>query len=199
MLPQYCLRLTKLFGAPLLPNSDHIFGKERLNALLDDYPKVAHEVLCRYSPLTIEVMKTVISEVNNQQQWVYIGIQKKAVTITNEVFVRTATFNAAYQKLKRNGICVLLGIPGVGKTDLANMLGLQRVHDGFEIRIGSDIQNITWPENNGKKRLFIFDDPLNDFQGSAIKTFDLNSGLQQIQQTSGMTDATLWLARANSP
>jgi MinD superfamily P-loop ATPase len=61
--------------------------------------------------------------------------------------------------LRKEGVCVIAGVPGIGKTTLAKMLLADAVHDGYEaIQVSADVEEAWNVYAPGCKQAFYYDD-----------------------------------------
>src|SRR6202167_3639670 len=106
--------LTKLQGLPVA--KDDIWGREALNAALGRHPEVERQHIKLWISST-EVLDTLI----NSGQW-----QRGKALLANlaeraRLWVRTPAYDAVLDMLEKEGVCILTGPPGVGKTFLSEM------------------------------------------------------------------------------
>jgi hypothetical protein len=75
------------------------------------------------------------------------------------LFVQSDAFPRAMEILERTNVVILSGVPGIGKTTLAEMLLFAHLNEGYEpIAIRSDIAEGKKLFRKGVKQIFYFDD-----------------------------------------
>lgn len=78
---------------------------------------------------------------------------------TAEIFVPHDGFRQARDVLAREHVCVITGVPGIGKTTIAGMLALRYLHDGYQVyEISEDVSEITDLWRDDTPQLFYYDD-----------------------------------------
>lgn len=75
-------------------------------------------------------------------------------------YVQNPSFDRASELLDKSRYCIIAGIPGIGKTTLAEVLLADLVdRQGFELcRITQDLSEIKHAKNSKRKQVFYFDD-----------------------------------------
>ncbi len=76
-----------------------------------------------------------------------------------KTFVPTSSFDAARELLDRESVCLLAGIPGIGKTTIAKMLARLHLENGYQVvDVSRDVDEIdkAWLEDT--QQLFYYDD-----------------------------------------
>lgn len=74
-------------------------------------------------------------------------------------FVSTPVYDTAKSLLETGSICLLSGIPGIGKTTIAKMLAKSYVEDGYQlVEVSEDVKELdnAWVDN--AKQVFYYDD-----------------------------------------
>jgi energy-coupling factor transporter ATP-binding protein EcfA2 len=80
------------------------------------------------------------------------------ITQSLPTYVQTARFDDAERVLAENGVCLIAGEPGIGKTTLAQMLLLACVHQGFEaLQVSEDVSE-AWNVLGDRPQVFYYDD-----------------------------------------
>lgn len=150
---------TKL--SPYILSEVDIFGKENLNDLLKQYPKIetAHYKLWLTS---IDVLHVLLNNSLLGRSQEYL---KNTILKQSKFLVQTEHYPKALQMVQERNSIIITGSPGVGKTTLANQLSIYLVNKGYEFYcIDEDIKEAEEIFQEGKKQLFYFD----DFLGSNI-------------------------------
>lgn len=91
-------------------------------------------------------------------------------------YVQNESFSEALKILNDHNFCVIAGIPGIGKTILAEMLSLHFVNLGYDIvKIDGDISEANSIDYINQKRIFYYD----DFLGQTSLSEKLNKNEDQ--------------------
>lgn len=147
----------KLLGilVPFCQSAGDILGGSELNSLLRQYPQVeqAHYKLWLTSSAVLE--KLLHSEIYQQSVMMQDEIQNKL-----QLYVQSKTaYNKANETLKKHNCCIISGIPGIGKTTLADILTIYYLDQGYQvIKVRSDIQEALKAYHPEQKQVFIYDD-----------------------------------------
>ena len=140
--------------APFVQSTDDIYGRDRLNSLLANHPEVErrHNKLWIGSTGVLEtILNAGIHAVSREELERTIAAAK--------IYVRNESFDEALKILESERVCIVSGIPGIGKTTLARML-LLHFHDrDYElIKIESDISEARDVTFHKKPRFYYYDD-----------------------------------------
>jgi Restriction endonuclease len=73
-------------------------------------------------------------------------------------YVQTARFDDAEEVLREQGVCLIAGEPGIGKTTLAQMLLLECARQGFEALYISEDVSEGWDVLADRRQAFYYDD-----------------------------------------
>lgn len=167
LTPNQKQELMELFKPFIIAPSD-IYGKNDLNNLLTRYPKVETQTIKLWLasvPIFEEILH---SKVKNVSRDALKTIQEHA-----KYYVQNDSFSEALKILDDNNFCIIAGIPGIGKTTLAEMLLLYFVDKGYEIvKITGDISEANSLDYVNQKRIFYYDDFLG--QTSLSEKFNKN-------------------------
>jgi hypothetical protein len=142
LLSPYCLGL------------DDIFGRDDLITLLRAHPSVetTHYKLWLTS---IPVLQRVL----RQGSVLWNALTKADIQRKMSLFVQTAAYGVALDILRAHNYCVISGIPGIGKTTLAQVLVTRLLEDGFElIAIRDDIGEALGLLDLSKRQVVYYDD-----------------------------------------
>lgn len=141
--------------SPFCQSTEDILGGNELNSLLRQYPRVeqAHYKLWLTSSVVLE--KLLHSEIYQQSAMMREEIQNKL-----QLYVQSKTaYDKAHETLKKYHCCIISGIPGIGKTTLAEILTIYYLDQGYQIiKVRSDIQEASKAYSQGQKQVFIYDD-----------------------------------------
>jgi hypothetical protein len=157
--------------APFISRTADIFGREDLNNLLARHKSVERQTFkLWFSSVNIfeEILEKKVKHVSRDA---LEAIQEKA-----KYFVQNPSFEKALRILNKRNVCIIAGIPGIGKTTLAEMLLLHYVELGYElVKIESDISEARALDHATVRRVFYYD----DFLGQASLSEKLNKNEDQ--------------------
>lgn len=159
--------IMKLFEPFILSPSD-IYGKNDLNNLLTRFPIIEKQNFKLWLA-SIPILEDILhSKIKNATRDALKTIQVHA-----KYYVRNDSFIDALKILDDNNFCIIAGIPGIGKTTLAEMLLLYFVEKGYDIvKITGDISEANSLDHVNQKRVFYYDDFLG--QTSLSEKFNKN-------------------------
>lgn len=159
--------LMKLFEPFILSPGD-IYGKNDLNNLLARFSKIEKKYFKLWlasMPIFEEILH---SKVKNVSRDALKSIQEHA-----KYYVQNESYSDALKILDEYNFCIIAGIPGIGKTTLAEMLLLYFVDKGYEIvKITGDISEANSLDHIIQKRVYYYDDFLG--QTSLSEKFNKN-------------------------
>jgi hypothetical protein len=140
--------------SPYVTTSDDLYGKDDLNNLLGKFSAIERKTIKLWLfslPLLEEVLHAGVRNISRSELQ---RIRERA-----KLYVQNESFDQAVGILETHNFCVIAGIPGIGKTLLAEMLVLHYSRIGYEIvKVTHDIAE-AWDLNDaGPKRLFYYDD-----------------------------------------
>lgn len=133
-----------------------IYGGDDLNALLRQHPSIeqAHFKLW----LTSEA---VLSRVLHNEVFVQSWLTEGEIRQRLSLYVYTDSFEKARAKLESERICILSGVPGVGKTTLAEMLLVEYLTNDWElVSINQNVSEAqkVFRSDRSAKQVFYYDD-----------------------------------------
>lgn len=162
--------LTEIF-IPYIHSTGDIFGKEDLNGLLVKYPKIERNTFKLWFS-SVPVLEEIIhSKIKNVSRDALEKIQEHA-----KYYVQNKSYSEAITILDKYNFCIVAGLPGIGKTILAEMLTLHYVRLGYEVvKINGDISEATALDYVNEKRVIYYD----DFLGQAALSEKLNKNEDQ--------------------
>ena len=170
LTPHQKNELVRLFH-PLIKTPADIIGKETLNNLLGVFPEIEkrHFKLWFSSvPVLEEVLQARLKNLRRETM--------DSIKMDAKYFVYSPSFPEALQVLEEHNVCIIAGIPGIGKTTLAEMLLLHYARIGYDIvKIENDISEARGIDNRKEKRLFYYD----DFLGQASTAEKLSKNEDQ--------------------
>lgn len=156
---------------PYIHTSGDIFGKDDLNGLLTKYPKIERYTFKLWFSGVPVLEEILHSKVKNVSRDALEKIQQHA-----KYYVQNKSYPEALSILDKCNFCIIAGIPGIGKTILAEMLSLHYVRLGYEIvKINGDISEATALDYVKQKRVIYYD----DFLGQTALSEKLNKNEDQ--------------------
>src|SRR6185369_1137762 len=137
-----------------LTTSD-IYGREDLNSLLTQNDEIER----RHFKLWL-TSEAVLRRVLHAGIFVDSDAHLDRVRLRLRRYVQNPSFERAKMLLDKYRYCIIAGIPGIGKTTLAEVLLADLVdRQGFEaFRIAHDLSEIRPVKNSKSKQVFYFDD-----------------------------------------
>jgi hypothetical protein len=139
--------------APYCRSPEDVYGLEDLNNLLTEHPEIERVHFKLWLTSTAVLERILHSEIFADQRSELSHLQTKILR-----FVSSATVPRALKILKEQSFCVITGVPGIGKTTLAEMIAidhLKRDYQCFRIWEVRDARRV-WSETTNQ--LFYFDD-----------------------------------------
>lgn len=140
---------------PFCRSPEDILGGGEINTLLRLHPEVeqAHYKLWLTSAAVLE--KVLHSEIYRQSVILQSEIQNKL-----RIYVQSkAAYGKARKMLNDFNCCIISGIPGIGKTTLAEILLICYLDKGYQIvKVRSDIGEALRAYQPERKQMFLYDD-----------------------------------------
>ena len=156
---------------PYVNSTADIYGHERINVLL---VKHAH-VEKRHLKLWIH-STAVMSALFNADTLIASHEEVDRSRSAARLYVRNQSFDDALTILNNHHVCIIAGLPGIGKTTLARMLLLHYLARGFDIvKIEHDIGEARRLGYDGRRRFYYYD----DFLGQTASADKLNKNEDQ--------------------
>lgn len=147
------IKIKSIFGDYINKDSQ-IFGREDLNDILKKHPEIERS---HYKLWFSSV--TVLESIINAD---IIGSSKYKINEINEKstkYVITDNHNEAIKILNKLGSIIISGLPGIGKTTLADQICRSYMADGFEFYyIEDSILDVDKVYKEGVCQIFYFDD-----------------------------------------
>lgn len=154
LTPDRKKRLFTLLSRWVQSDAD-ILGREDLNALLRENPDVERANVKLWLGNAAVLDKLINSRIYNLSE-----VEIHEITESLKYYVRNASMNHAIDILMRNHCVVITGIPGIGKTTLANVLALYLLRSGYGemVYVSGDISDAFRMLNPEKSQVFLYDD-----------------------------------------
>ena len=179
MTPNRKSEISNLFS-PYINSTEDIYGKEDLNNLIGKFPEIEknHYKLWLSS---VNILQLIVDRnIINQSQFAIDDIQEKI-----KVYVQNNSFAEATEILKKDNYVVISGIPGIGKTTLAEILTYDLLANGVDdfIYLSDTIEQGYRMFNTEKSQVFLFDDFLGrNFLENSISTNEESQILKFIKK-----------------
>ena len=158
LTPQQQDKIVEALGS-LRVSHDDVWGQQALNAALGRHPEVERRHIKLWLWST-EMLDSVV----NAARWQRSDATLEDARDQAKLWVHTPDYDRVQAVLEREGVCIVIGPPGVGKTFLAEMTLLSAVtRDLWEaVHVSGDIEE-AWGalKTDRAKQLFYF----NDFLG----------------------------------
>lgn len=139
---------------PYCKSTGDILGKDDVNNLLEKYPKVEKDNYKLWLTSTNIMERILHSKVYTQSL-----IELENIKYKSKFYVQNRSFFKAKEILKELNYCIITGIPGIGKTTLAEILILYFLDKDYEVyNIVNTIDEVYEVYNPHKKQLFYYDD-----------------------------------------
>lgn len=152
LTPQNKAEIKELFE-PYCLNLGDIYGNSDLNNLLGYFPEVEKHNYKLWLTSS-EVLENIFhSQVYNQSQFEIDWIIQKT-----KLYVQTDSYFKAKEILKESNYCIITGIPGIGKTSLAEIILLDYISKSFEILKIYEMKEAYEVFDPNKKQVFYYDD-----------------------------------------
>jgi len=146
-------RIFDLFPETMRTPAD-VYGAEDVNHLLEKHPSVERQNFKLWLT-SAEVLRNVLhNEVFVRTRNLQASMEQKA-----RLYVQNRSFPRARDILRDRHVCVIAGVPGIGKTMLADMLLIAQMSEGFEpVSVSDDISEALELYVPEEKQVFYYDD-----------------------------------------
>ena len=154
LTPERKNKIFKLFS-PFILTEDDIMGKEDLNNFLAQYPEI-EKLHFKLWLSSINILQEIINRnIVNQTQFKLEEIKEKI-----KIYVQNDSYFEAVDILKENKYVIISGMPGIGKSILAEMLAYRLLASGIDefIFLSDSVQEGYKMYDNEKSQIFLFDD-----------------------------------------
>jgi hypothetical protein len=157
--------------SPYVRDSSDVFGKEDINNLLGKFPHIERQTIKLWLS-SLPILKEVLhAGVYNMSREELSRIKEHAL-----LYVQNKSFDEAAHILEQHNFCVIAGIPGIGKTILAEMLVLNYSRAGYEVvKVSEDMAEAWKLVQPQERRVFYYD----DFLGQTSFSEKLNKNEDQ--------------------
>lgn len=146
-------KLIKLLSPHCISTGD-IYGKDDLNNLLGKFPNIEK----RNFKLWL-TSKSVMDQIIHSSLYNRSNIELENIKNKIKIYVQNQSYFDAKKILEDQHYCIISGIPGIGKTTLAEILLVDYLAHGYEIiQISGDIEEAFTFYVQSKKQIFYYDD-----------------------------------------
>lgn len=157
--------------SPFVLSTGDIFGKDRLNSLLTKYPEIERRHIKLWVTTT-----GVLDSLLNAGTHLISREEVERTLAAAKIYVRNKSFDEALTILKQHRVCIISGLPGIGKTTLARMLLLYFYERKYDvIKISGDISEARAVGYHSRPRFYYYD----DFLGQTAQADKLNKNEDQ--------------------
>lgn len=140
--------------APYIKRPSWIYGADDLNRLLRKYPEVEK----RHFKLWL-TSEPILQLVLNNDIFVRTKGFEERTERKLRLYVPNQSFPDALKLLDEQHVCIVAGVPGIGKTMLAEMLTVRHLDDGYEaVVVSDDINEALEVYGADRKQFFYYDD-----------------------------------------
>ena len=157
--------------SPYVRSPNDVFGKDDLNNMLGKFPHVERQTIKLWLtslPILEEVLHAGVYNMSREE---LSRIKQHAL-----LYVQNESFDEATHILEEHNFCVIAGIPGIGKTILAEMLVLHYSRAGYEVvKVSEDVGDAWKLVQPQTRRVFYYD----DFLGQTSDSEKLNKNEDQ--------------------
>lgn len=168
--PQQSAEIKQLLS-PFVQSTGDIYGRERLNSLLTKHSEIER----RHIKLWL-ASAGVLDSIINAGTHLVSREEVERTLAAAKIYVRNPSFDEALAILKKHRVCIISGLPGIGKTTLARMLLLYFHDRKFDVvKITGDISEARAVGYHNKPRFYYYD----DFLGQTAQADKLNKNEDQ--------------------
>lgn len=140
--------------APYCLSSADIYGKDDLNNLLGVFSDVEKKNFKLWLSSQTVLSRIIHSKLYNSTQAELERIKRQL-----KLYVQNDSFFRATEILNELHYCIIAGIPGIGKTTLADILLIDYLRRGYEpFKLTHDVSEAYSVLDQNKKQIFYYDD-----------------------------------------
>ncbi len=153
LTPKNKSEIMDIFHPYILSTMD-ILGKSDLNSLLGEYPDMEIQNFKLWLTSTAVLNKILHSRIHNIS-----NIELSELRMKLKYFVQTKNIHLAGRLLEQKHVCIIAGIPGIGKTMLAQALIMEYIGKEYRlITISTNISEAFEVYNKNENQIFYYDD-----------------------------------------
>lgn len=139
---------------PFVLTTGDILGANELNGMLNQYPEIVRANFKLWLTSTAVLERVLHNAEISQAEYEVERIQKKL-----PLFVQSNSFARAKRMLDEQRVLIISGVPGIGKTTLADMLMFANLEDGFQpVVMQTDVSEGKKLFRRQEKQVFYYDD-----------------------------------------
>lgn len=166
--------------SPYIKDRSDIIGKEDLNNFLNLHKDIEQQHYKLWLTRTSILKNIVHSDILNKSRFLTHSILEKA-----PLYVQNDSYPKAINILKEQRSCIISGVPGIGKTTLAEMLLLYHANLEYEVVALSEISQGFRYFDPTKRQIFFYDDFLGQtFFGDSRQNHETNEIMSFISKIS---------------
>ena len=140
--------------SPFILTPKDIYGAQDIEGLLQRHPAVLRSNFKLWLTST-EILERVLHNAERCRT----EFEVKRVMAKLPIFVQSASYPRALEILDKTGLVVISGVPGIGKTTLAEILLYTHLEQGYEpVVIENDLREGKRLFNSTRRQIFYFDD-----------------------------------------
>ncbi len=144
----------KAILSPFILSTADIYSEDEICFLLNKYSEIER----RHPKLWIQSVG-VLESILNAEGHAVSREELEATQAAAKIYVKNPSFDEALEILREEKVCIISGIPGIGKTTLARMLMLYYVRAEYDlVKIESNISEARRASYNDRPRFFLYDD-----------------------------------------
>jgi len=153
LTPRNKQEILKLFSPYCLSTGD-ILGRDDLNNLLRKFPEIEKRNFKLWLTSHAVLERVLHSAIFTQTDFDLERVKRKL-----KYYVQNESYFQAKATLEKHHCCIVAGIPGIGKTTLAEILLIDYLARGFQpIRVIGDIKEAMEVYHSAPKRIYYYDD-----------------------------------------
>jgi len=139
--------------APYIGSPENVYGLEDLNNLLTQHPDVERVHFKLWLTSTNVLERILHSDIFADQGSELAHLESRILR-----FVSSASLPRALKILNEHAFCVITGVPGIGKTTLAEMIAIDHLKRDFQCFRVWDVRDARRAWRESTNQLFYFDD-----------------------------------------
>lgn len=140
--------------SPYMHSTTDIYGKNDINNLLGKFEDIERKHYKLWFDST-----SILSHLLHSGSYNKSSDKLQKIKDKLKIYVLNESYNNAIDILNQNNYCVISGVPGIGKTTLADILSFQYIQQEFEFLFISNNISEAWELlKKDTKQLFYFDD-----------------------------------------
>ena len=139
--------------SPYIKKTSDIIGATEINDILN-----RNESIVRHHFKLWMISAGVLEQILNKSIYKRSEINKESIAHNISIYVKNSFYNKALKILEEKSICIISGIPGIGKTSMAEMLAYQLCSQDYEFYSINNISEVLAILAEPRKRVFYYDD-----------------------------------------